>query len=313
VDDTWLKEADHGTKIPAGKLEQAGYGRGPADALRKVAKEEDVVFGSRVTNVDSLKHPDAIPKPVGVKGKTIQDLDVRLGAKEGDQGLAGMFEPTHPGDDASRELLDRCNQRLAEFDKLKTQLPALEGQGIFWDEVSGLFKNADGVPYRGDIDLVYIKDAKTGELITGERYDQIIERLRESGAEVQHGAEQSVIRDIVRDAGDDAFESAAKLQADLSSAHRPTLPDGGSWAEEAGSTQTLPSGAAFADEAGSSWGAEAGSRTAVAPAQETVIETSAEGWVKGAQPRTIAERVIGPNPLEAGLPREMPDGSLFRP
>lgn len=218
VDDTWLKEAEHGTSIPRDRITQTGYTEKQADALRQVADEEGVLIGSRTTNVDSLRHPDALPKPEPVKGKTIKDVDVQLGAREGDQGLAAMFEPRHPGPNAPKELLERYGERAAEFEKLKKQLPELEQKGVHWNKETGLFTNADGVPYRGDIDIVYIRDAKNpAEIVTGERYDRVMAKLRASGVEAQHGAETGILRDMAREGRD--LDAVMGQQAKLSAAH----------------------------------------------------------------------------------------------
>ncbi len=217
VDDSWLKEAGHGTEVPLDKINQAGWTRQEAEAIQKVAREEGLEVGARATNVDSLKHPTANPKPVDVKGKTVNDLDVQLGARDGDQGLAAMFEPKYPGDDAPQDLLNRYAKRAEEYAALKKKLPELEAKGINWNEQTGLFEDAAGVPYRGDIDLVYIRDAKTGELLTGERYDDAVRKLMASGAKIQHGAEANMVRDITASGGN--LEGAMKLHGVLSSNH----------------------------------------------------------------------------------------------
>jgi hypothetical protein len=61
-------------------------------------------------------HP---PKHVKLKSKTINDLDVELGAKPGSQGLVGFFKPKKPDNfDAlpkDDRLVKRYNQRLKEY------------------------------------------------------------------------------------------------------------------------------------------------------------------------------------------------------
>ena len=73
------------------------------------------------------------------------------------------------------------------------------------------------MPYRGDIDLVYIRDAKTGQLLTGDRYDAVVNKLKASGAKIQHGAEVNSVRDITKAGGN--IDDAMKLHGDLSQNH----------------------------------------------------------------------------------------------
>ena len=217
VDPTPLKNAPHGSRIAPEDINQAGWTRHEAEELQRVARVEGVVIGARTTNVDSLRHPTAHPKPLDVKGKTVNDADVALGAPDGNQGLSSMFEPKHPGADASPDLLKRFDERLKEYEKLSAKLPELEKKGIHWDKDSGLFTDAAGVPFRGDIDLVYLRDAKTGELLTGARYDEVVAKLQASGAKIQHGAEVNMVRDVTSAGGN--VDTALKDVGVLSDRH----------------------------------------------------------------------------------------------
>ena len=42
VDDTWLKDAPHGSDVPVEKINQAGWSQQEAEAMQKVAREEGV-------------------------------------------------------------------------------------------------------------------------------------------------------------------------------------------------------------------------------------------------------------------------------
>ena len=53
------------------------------------------------------------------------------------------------------------------------------------------------VPFAGDIDAVALLDGKTGKPLSGARYDEVVDELRNSGAMLQHGAETNVVNDIV--------------------------------------------------------------------------------------------------------------------
>ncbi len=96
-------------------------------------------------------------------------------------------------------------------------MPELEQKGIHWDKDSGLFTDAKGIPFRGDIDLVYLRDAKTGELLTGARYDEVVAKLQASGAKIQHGAEANMVRDVTSAGG--KLDTAVKDVGVLSDRH----------------------------------------------------------------------------------------------
>jgi hypothetical protein len=226
-----LASAPNGTPIPIERIGEAGYTRTQAEALREVAEREGVVIGSRTTNPDSAAWIDrgaALPKPMEVKAKTTTELDTLLGASPDNRGLVTLFEPKPPPFDISRPDVaadpravaawDRYASRMSDYQKLAPEVRA--NPNLRWDEATGvIYDRATGKPFAGDIDLVYVRDAKTGELIGGDRYRRIAEQLGDSGARTQHGAEVNAPADITAMKGPGATDDALKLHTSLSRGH----------------------------------------------------------------------------------------------
>jgi len=238
--------------------------------MQRIAGKHDVSIAARTTNPDSLRHPTANPKPEAIKGKTINAHDVALGAREGDKGLAATFPPKYPGDNADPDLLKRYHERVKEWNKLSEELPALKDKGHLWDKNTGLFTDPNGVPYRGDIDLVYIRRMSDGKILTGDELKKVIDDLRASGVQVQHGAESGLVRDIANAGGD--VKKAVELHSSLSANHglKPLDP---------------------------------GHRP------ELTIEATASGFQKGPSPFGWFDQLNpGVSPLQSrGIPMELPD------
>ncbi|MDA0352076.1 MAG: hypothetical protein O3A10_07695 [Chloroflexi bacterium] len=138
------------------------------------------------------------PKGVEIKSKTINDIDVLLGAELGTQGLVGFFEPVLP----SRASFDpaffakiegRFNQRMNEFNggigEHMRQLEA-DGQIRFDNGVvvdTGLYGNT-GKGITGDYDLFEITDLD-GNPVSTAVYDAVVADLMNSEAFLAlHGA-----------------------------------------------------------------------------------------------------------------------------
>ena len=99
--DADLRNLPEGAIVPDELLPQTGYAPHQIEELRRIAREKNVVFGSRTTNMDSLRHianRTATPKPVDIKSKTIQELDTFLGASKDDVRVGGDHRVNHsPG------------------------------------------------------------------------------------------------------------------------------------------------------------------------------------------------------------------------
>lgn len=88
-----------------------------------------------------------------------------------------------------------------------------------------LIDSRTGLPYAGDIDPVFFKDAATGEYLSADRYLEVVERFKRSGAMGQHGAEVNIVGDLTmgKEVGSpewrEAYESAIELQTKLGKGH----------------------------------------------------------------------------------------------
>ncbi|MEV7189099.1 hypothetical protein [Kitasatospora sp. NPDC093102] len=175
-----------------------GMPHGNQVEFQRIADRFDVVIEVRPTNPGAVARlaEGALPKPPGVKAKTINELDVHLGARPEDLSLVGLFEPVLPNPLPEAEarqpgLRDRIEQRYRqrrhEYQELAPQLsrdPAWEVRdGLVWG------RNRDGEPrpITGDHDIYDIFEP-TGKRPTQERYEEIVAAMREADMGVQHGA-----------------------------------------------------------------------------------------------------------------------------
>ncbi len=239
-DDTWLKNAPNGTKIPEDQLGATGYTRGQIEDLQDIARRNDVLLGQRATNPAAAHHIEngtAVPKPMPVKQKTTTPTDLLIGGRPENEGLVSVFRPTPPKASDFRnpsdykQAMERYVSRADEFNRTMKDLDALKrDHGITWDPQTGLLKNADGKPFAGDIDGVYIKDAKTGRVLnpddlpekgqTVNRYNRVMAELESSRVQTQHGMESSAVRDIAKLKGPQAIPGAENLHENLSRNHQ---------------------------------------------------------------------------------------------
>ncbi|MEO1058439.1 MAG: hypothetical protein AAFY28_16145, partial [Actinomycetota bacterium] len=109
----------------------------------------------------------------------------------------------------------------------------LEAKNMIRRENGVVIDAESGKPFAGDIDAVAILDAKTGRPVTGQRYQDIVEKLKQSGVQAQHGAEANLVGDIVRKATEgldprsveykqayeEAYTSATRLADKLNQNH----------------------------------------------------------------------------------------------
>ncbi|GEM_PF-2416153 len=135
IDDAILR-SPAGTAV--GDLRPFGMLQPAADHFRAVATRFALRIRVRAANASSLRWMDAghPPKHVKLKSKTINDVDVLLGAPEGSQGLVGYFRPTLPSniDDLAEDLASRVrgryNQRLNEYADNFDDMQALRDKGL---------------------------------------------------------------------------------------------------------------------------------------------------------------------------------------
>ena len=186
--------------------EQVGMLRDATVDAQRIARvprdgyPDGTLIWTRPSNVAGLEwraqgHP---PKGTDIKSKTINDIDVLLGAEPGTQGLVGFFEPVLPssaGFDPAffAKIEGRFNQRTNEFnggigDHMRHL--AEDGQIRFDNGVvvdTGLYGNT-GKGITGDYDLFEITDLN-GDPVSTAVYDQIVGELMSSAPfQALHGA-----------------------------------------------------------------------------------------------------------------------------
>ncbi|MEU6353680.1 hypothetical protein ABZ896_30860 [Streptomyces sp. NPDC047072] len=170
--------------------------------FRRMARERGLVIDVRPTNPTAAKWLDAgmLPKPQEIKAKTINNLDVRLGADPQNVGLVGYFSPTlldrtaaDTDDTAWEQVTDRYTQRQREFEQLADTMRALEEAGRFRvrdglvlgradDSSDGSFK-----AITGDHDIFDLATPGGGRLDTP-AYDSTVEAMTHNDMAVMHGA-----------------------------------------------------------------------------------------------------------------------------
>jgi len=162
---------------------------------------------------DPIATGKAVPKAPWCKSKTINDLDVKLGAKADNKGLAGYFEPKKPvqgnmSDADFKKLMSRYNERSQEFKDQFDHLTKLKGEGKCYVKDGVVIDTKSGKPYTGDHDIFDIRDATTGKPLPRYQVDpkgnvvfnpdgtpklnpvreQIIKDLQQPPFSAQHGA-----------------------------------------------------------------------------------------------------------------------------
>ncbi len=129
-------------------------------AVQQVADDMGVQIHVRPGNKYSkewLDAGDAIPKPELIKNKTINDLDVYLGAPADKKGLVGHFKPIEPSpDDVPKDLYDKVMERFTkrskEFDNYSEAIDAMKADGVLKVSDDGIISLA-------------VKDPETGQTV----------------------------------------------------------------------------------------------------------------------------------------------------
>ncbi|MER6290339.1 hypothetical protein [Streptomyces sviceus] len=169
--------------------------------FRRMARERGLVIDVRPTNPTAAKWLDAgmLPKPKEIKAKTINELDVRLGAEPGNVGLVGYFSPVLPDradsdDDTTwTRVTDRYAQRLEEFRQLSSTMRDLADQDRFHVR-DGLVLGHEGgtsdgplKALTGDHDVFDLATPGGGRLDTP-TYDETVDAMTHNDMAVTHGA-----------------------------------------------------------------------------------------------------------------------------
>ncbi|WP_367129700.1 hypothetical protein [Saccharothrix sp. HUAS TT1] len=163
-----------------------------ARKFQQVAAEQDLVIDVRGTNPHAVAwlREGALPKPEAVKAKTIDDLDIRLGAARKHRGLVGYFRPSLPDFDLNDRLLRRFDQRCVEFDFLRDKMAEFERRGEYVVRdgvVHGFDRKGKLRPLTGDHDVFDIR-ASGGADLSRRRYDRAVATMMSMDMGVTHGA-----------------------------------------------------------------------------------------------------------------------------
>jgi hypothetical protein len=222
ADDTAVRGLRPGEEIPRNNLHEIGATGEQIDGMGRVAREgyvdahgvsHPVELEARSTNPESMRHildGTGTPKPLDVKTKTINPIDTMLGASPDDVGKVGFFEPQKPANlgelppDLQTQINNRYDQRMAEIADHGPHIQELEQQGFLKRTPEGTLVAGDNYPnpaergkaFAGDIDLVSINDAKTGQPLSPEAYEQVKANAMASDMQAQHGAEQYSRQDL---------------------------------------------------------------------------------------------------------------------
>ena len=172
-----------------------------AAAIQKMSSKYGVELSFRQTNPFCLErlydgHP---PKPVQIKAKTINGLDVMLGANPKNTGLVGFFQPDpptlKPGMSAGMfdALNERYHKRIKEFNNCQADIYNLELEGKIKIEDgviinTGLHPKGNGKAFSGDNDG-WAFQGKGGKKMTQDQIQAVENELVERGLG-EHGAHE---------------------------------------------------------------------------------------------------------------------------
>ncbi|MEV6546748.1 hypothetical protein [Streptomyces sp. NPDC051665] len=172
----------------------------PAANFRKfqeIAAAHNLRIDVRPTNPTAVKwlEEGKLPKPKDIKAKSINELDVQLGAKAEHRGLIGYFQPVTPergslGDAAWKRLEARFAQRTEEFETLAPVMARLQAERRFKVEdglVFGRDKQGEWREITGDHDVFDIS-TPGGTRLKGDRYNTVVGEMVTNDMAVMHGA-----------------------------------------------------------------------------------------------------------------------------
>ncbi|MFE2422676.1 hypothetical protein [Streptomyces hokutonensis] len=182
---------------PAVARSQYGMPEKNFGKFRNLARARNLVIDVRPTNTAAPNWLDQgkLPKPKDIKAKSVNDLDVLLGARDEHRGLIGYFEPVLPErgnlDDRTWEQLERrFAQRAEEFEALAPVMADLRDQGRFKVEnglVYGRVGEDNWTEITGDHDVFDIR-TPGGSRLKGDPYDAVVNTMMTNDMAVMHGA-----------------------------------------------------------------------------------------------------------------------------
>ena len=205
VSHTAAPQTSEGLKEPAVSKSLSGMPEETIQSLTEVADAWGVVIDVRPPGqaTRSRLAEGAVPKPEEIKAKTINGLDVLLGARPDAIGLVGYFDPKRPtrtkemSQTEWEAVVDRFVQRKDEFHDLDSKMTELTANGTV--------RVRDGVvriqdprgdpkgpkryrPVAGDVDLYQIHRKSDGQPMTDSEADAFAAYLRSQNIAIEHYA-----------------------------------------------------------------------------------------------------------------------------
>jgi hypothetical protein len=164
----------------------------------------NVVIEVRPSNPDAVPwlRRGSISKPAEIKAKTINQLDVYLGASREHVGLVGYFQPTEPDLDRlagmgafrQKAIGERFDQRAEEYRSLAHDMAQYEARGKFrvrHGVVEGVGADGEFHPVTGDHDLFHVRLPEDGRPLEKQAYEDLVWWLTNRTMAVEHGAHLS--------------------------------------------------------------------------------------------------------------------------
>jgi len=209
-----IRDLETGARIGDDMVDQTGLPRQQLDEIENYTRENDLNVAGRSTNPHSraaLESGEAIPKPLDIKIKTGNDLDVMLGANPANRGQVTLFRPEMPNtagmsDDLVEALNRRHAQRMAEWNKYRSgwtegaeRTMSVKGTTRTHRLNNGrieVLQDGQWRGYAGDFDLVDITRAD-GTPLSAAEFQRHVDAMVERGL-IEHGGEVRVMTDVLR-------------------------------------------------------------------------------------------------------------------
>lgn len=175
---------------------KGGMSEAAIQLVRKIAMEHnlEIIFrpvDEAVVRLRELGHPGKIKE---LKMKTVNELDIHLGASADDVGKVGFFEPRLPDNimKMSRKkalaIAKRYHTRMKEWQTMKETVGKLSDEGIVELRGKVIHDPKTGKAFTGDYDLFEIRRGGSGKNVRFEDLEEGIRRaLDKEPVSAEHG------------------------------------------------------------------------------------------------------------------------------
>ncbi|MFT7841846.1 toxin glutamine deamidase domain-containing protein [Saccharothrix sp. BKS2] len=235
------RPADTDSLTPRRMRQEYGMPEVNQRRFQSMADRFNITYDVRPTNPHSVRWLErgAVPKPVEIKAKTINELDTYLGASPDAVGLVGYFAPARPDlstvpPELHAQVQERYRNREHEYAELRADIDRLEAAGTFRvDRDNGTVEMNTSTGYKpitGDHDVFDMR-LHDGRRLSGTDYELASWLLVRRSSGVQHGAhmywqpqgsfQQRIFDDIVGRHRQDARDSEPLIR--FSPGRRPSL------------------------------------------------------------------------------------------